>query len=44
MSEAVDVIVVGSGPGGVNASAPLVAAGKRVLMLDYGTRTAATRR
>ena len=36
MSEAVDVIVVGSGPGGVNASAPLVAAGKRVLMLDYG--------
>ena len=36
MSEAVDVIVVGSGPGGVNASAPLIAAGKRVLMLDYG--------
>lgn len=31
-----DVIVVGSGPGGVNAAAPLVAAGKRVLMLDYG--------
>ena len=31
-----DVIVVGSGPGGVNAAAPLVAAGKRVLMLDFG--------
>ena len=31
-----DVVVVGSGPGGVNASAPLVAAGRRVLMLDYG--------
>jgi len=26
----------GSGPGGVNASAPLVGAGKRVLMLDFG--------
>ncbi len=36
MSERVDVIVVGSGPGGVNSAAPLVAAGKRVLMLDYG--------
>ena len=36
MSEPFDVIVVGSGPGGVNAAAPLVAAGKRVLMLDYG--------
>jgi len=36
VSDAVDVIVVGSGPGGVNASAPLIAAGKRVLMLDYG--------
>jgi len=35
-SEAIDVIVVGSGPGGVNSAAPLVAAGKRVLMLDYG--------
>ena len=31
-----DVVVVGSGPGGVNASAALVAAGRRVLMLDYG--------
>jgi hypothetical protein len=36
VSDALDVIVVGSGPGGVNASAPLVAAGKRVLMLDFG--------
>lgn len=36
MSPAFDVIVVGSGPGGVNAAAPLVAARKRVLMLDYG--------
>jgi len=31
-----DVIVVGSGPGGVNCAAPLVEAGKRVLMLDFG--------
>jgi choline dehydrogenase-like flavoprotein len=31
-----DVIVVGSGPGGVNATVPLVAAGHRVLMLDMG--------
>ena len=31
-----DVVIVGSGPGGVNAAAPLVAAGRRVLMLDYG--------
>jgi choline dehydrogenase-like flavoprotein len=31
-----DVIVVGSGPGGVNAAAALVAAGRRVLLLDYG--------
>jgi choline dehydrogenase-like flavoprotein len=36
MTETIDVIIVGSGPGGVNAAAPLVAAGKRVLMLDYG--------
>ena len=33
-----DVIVVGSGPGGVNAAAALVAAGRRVLLLDYGNR------
>ena len=31
-----DVIVVGSGPGGVNAAAALVEAGRRVLLLDYG--------
>jgi len=31
-----DVIIVGSGPGGVNAAAPLVAAGRRVVLLDYG--------
>lgn len=31
-----DVIVVGSGPGGVNAAASLVDAGRRVLLLDYG--------
>lgn len=36
MSELADVIVVGSGPGGVNAAAPLVAAGKRVVMIDFG--------
>jgi choline dehydrogenase-like flavoprotein len=36
MSEVVDVLVVGSGPGGVNAAAPLVAAGKRVVMIDFG--------
>ena len=34
----VDAIVVGSGPGGANAAAALVAAGRRVLMLDYGNR------
>jgi hypothetical protein len=31
-----DVIVVGSGPGGVNAAAPLVAAGRKVLLVDWG--------
>jgi len=31
-----DVVIVGSGPGGVNAAAPLVAAGRRVVLLDYG--------
>jgi hypothetical protein len=31
-----DVLVIGSGPGGVNAAAPLVAAGLQVVMLDYG--------
>lgn len=31
-----DVLVVGSGPGAVNAAARLVSAGKRVVMLDYG--------
>jgi len=33
-----DVIVIGSGPGGVNASARLVAAGRSVLLLDYGNQ------
>jgi choline dehydrogenase-like flavoprotein len=33
-----DVLVVGSGPGGVNASAALVASGRRVTMLDFGNR------
>ena len=33
-----DVIVVGSGPAGVNAAARLVESGCRVLMLDFGNR------
>ncbi len=33
-----DVLIVGSGPGGVNAAAPLVEAGCRVTLLDYGNR------
>ena len=33
-----DVIVVGSGPGGVNAATALVEAGRRVLLLDYGNQ------
>jgi choline dehydrogenase-like flavoprotein len=32
----IDVIVVGSGPGGVNAAYPLCEAGLNVLMLDFG--------
>jgi len=35
-----DVLVVGSGPGGVNAAAALLAAGRRVTMLDFGNRDA----
>lgn len=33
-----EVLVVGSGPGGVHAAAALVGAGRRVIMLDYGNR------
>jgi len=33
-----DAIVVGSGPGGVNAAAALVQAGRRVVLIDYGNR------
>src|SRR5437667_5578397 len=33
-----DVLIVGSGPGGVNAAAPLVAAGRRVVLLAYGNQ------
>jgi choline dehydrogenase-like flavoprotein len=33
-----DAIVVGSGPGGVNAATRLVEAGRRVVLLDYGNR------
>jgi choline dehydrogenase-like flavoprotein len=36
VADSVDVLIVGSGPGGVNSAAPLVEAGKRVLMLDFG--------
>jgi choline dehydrogenase-like flavoprotein len=36
--EASDVLIVGSGPSGVNAAAPLVEAGLRVRMLDFGNR------
>ena len=32
----IDVIVVGSGPGGVNAAAALLATGRTVRLLDYG--------
>jgi hypothetical protein len=35
-----DVLVVGSGPGGVNAAAALVQAGRRVMLVDYGNRDA----
>lgn len=38
MSDACDVLVVGSGPSGVNAAVPLVAAGLRVTLLDVGRR------
>ncbi len=32
----IDVIIVGSGPGGVNAAYPLCEAGLNIVMLDYG--------
>lgn len=35
-----DVLVIGSGPGGVHAAAALVAGGRDVVMLDYGNRDA----
>ena len=35
-----DVIVVGSGPGGVNAAAPLVEAGRNVVLIDFGNQCA----
>lgn len=38
MSIDVDVIIIGSGPAGVSAAFPLLAAGLRVLMLDGGQR------
>jgi choline dehydrogenase-like flavoprotein len=38
MTEPVDVLVVGSGPSGVNAAAALVESGLRVQMLDFGNR------
>jgi choline dehydrogenase-like flavoprotein len=34
-----DVVIIGSGPAGVSAAWPLVAAGRRVLMLDAGVGT-----
>lgn len=37
-TETVDVLVVGSGASGVNVAAPLVEAGLRVRMLDFGNR------
>jgi choline dehydrogenase-like flavoprotein len=43
MSEASDVLVVGSGPSGVNAAVPLVEAGLRVTLLDVGKQDATYR-